>query len=154
MESKAEARYIRVSPQKARLVVDLIRGMQAGAALSALRATNKRIAPTVQKVLQSAIANVQNQISRRVSHYSLLCPFREQPLHLVPDCVFVATRPIRLGERLQHCSSGSKCGTPSPARSGRWRWNLKVRFKQSLQLFCVFPRNILGWRRRPKQETV
>ena len=61
MESKAEARYIRISPQKARLVVDLIRGMQAGAALSALRAANKRIAPTVEKVLQSAIANAQNQ---------------------------------------------------------------------------------------------
>ncbi len=61
MESKAEARYIRVSPQKARLVVDLIRGMQAGAALSALRTVNKRIAPTVEKVLQSAIANAQNQ---------------------------------------------------------------------------------------------
>jgi len=60
MESKAEARYIRVSPQKARLVVDLIRGMQAGAAVSVLRATNKRIAPTVEKVLQSAIANAQN----------------------------------------------------------------------------------------------
>jgi large subunit ribosomal protein L22 len=60
MESKAEARYIRVSPQKARLVVDLIRGMQAGAAVSALRAANKRIAPTVEKVLQSAIANAQN----------------------------------------------------------------------------------------------
>jgi large subunit ribosomal protein L22 len=60
MESKAEARYIRISPQKARLVVDLIRGMQAGAAVSALRAANKRIAPTVEKVLQSAIANAQN----------------------------------------------------------------------------------------------
>jgi large subunit ribosomal protein L22 len=35
--------------------------MQAGAALSALRAANKRIAPTVEKVLQSAIANAQNQ---------------------------------------------------------------------------------------------
>ena len=58
---KAEARYIRVSPQKARLVVDLIRGMQAGAALSRLRATNKRVAPTVEKVLQSAIANAQNR---------------------------------------------------------------------------------------------
>ena len=61
MEAKAEARYIRVSPQKARLVVDLIRGLQAGAALNTLRATNKRIAPAVEKVLQSAIANVQNR---------------------------------------------------------------------------------------------
>ena len=61
MEAKAEARYIRVSPQKARLVVDLIRGMHAGAALNTLRAANKRIAPTVEKVLQSAIANAVNR---------------------------------------------------------------------------------------------
>ncbi len=58
---KAEARYIRISPQKARLVVDLIRGQKAGAALTTLRTTNKRIAPTVEKVLQSAIANAQNR---------------------------------------------------------------------------------------------
>jgi large subunit ribosomal protein L22 len=60
-QSKAEARYIRVSPQKARLVVDLIRGKQAGAAITTLRTVNKRIAPTVEKVLQSAIANAQNR---------------------------------------------------------------------------------------------
>jgi large subunit ribosomal protein L22 len=58
---KAEARYIRISPQKARLVVDLIRGQQAGAARTTLRSTNKRIAPTVLKVLESAIANAVNR---------------------------------------------------------------------------------------------
>ena len=57
MTAKAEARYIRVSPQKARLVVDLIRGLQADAARVTLRTTNKRIAPAVLKVLESAIAN-------------------------------------------------------------------------------------------------
>jgi len=61
MEARAEARYIRISAQKARLVLDLIRGQQAGAALNTLRATNKRIAPTVEKVLKSAIANAQNR---------------------------------------------------------------------------------------------
>src|ERR1043166_1067110 len=60
MQAKAEARYIRISPQKARLVVDLIRGQKAGAALTTLRTTNKRIAPAVEKVLQSAIANAQH----------------------------------------------------------------------------------------------
>ena len=59
--SRGEARYIRVSPQKARLVIDLIRGQKAGAALVTLRTTNKRIAPTVEKVLQSAIANATNR---------------------------------------------------------------------------------------------
>ncbi len=57
MEAKAEARYIRISPQKARLVVDLIRGMKAGDAIATLRTTNKRIAPAVEKVLHSAISN-------------------------------------------------------------------------------------------------
>ena len=60
MEVKAEARYIRISPQKARLVVDLIRGRKANDAIITLRTVNKRIAPTVEKVLHSAIANAQN----------------------------------------------------------------------------------------------
>jgi large subunit ribosomal protein L22 len=59
--ARAEARYIRISAQKARLVVDLIRGEQAGKAISILRMTNKKIAPTVEKVLRSAIANAENK---------------------------------------------------------------------------------------------
>lgn len=61
MEVKAEARYVRVSPQKARLVVDLIRGMRADEAITVLQTTNKGIAPTVEKVLRSAIANAENR---------------------------------------------------------------------------------------------
>jgi len=61
MQSKAEARYVRMSPQKVRLVVDMIRGQKAGTALNILRATNKRIAPMVEKVLRSAIANAENR---------------------------------------------------------------------------------------------
>lgn len=61
MQSRAEARYIRVSPQKARLVVDLIRGRRADEALTILRNTNKRIAPAVEKVVRSAIANAENR---------------------------------------------------------------------------------------------
>jgi large subunit ribosomal protein L22 len=61
MEAKAEARFVRVSPQKARLVVDLIRGAKAGDAINVLRTTNKRIAPAVEKVLRSAIANAENR---------------------------------------------------------------------------------------------
>jgi large subunit ribosomal protein L22 len=59
--AKAEARYIRISAQKARLVVDMIRGRQAGDAINILSATNKRIAPAVEKVLRSAIANAENK---------------------------------------------------------------------------------------------
>jgi len=62
-EIKAEARYIRTSAQKARLVVDLIRGQRAGQAINILRATNKRMAPVVEKVLRSAIANAENRLN-------------------------------------------------------------------------------------------
>src|SRR3979490_2805598 len=61
MEARAEARYIRVSAQKARLVIDLIRGEKAGQAITILQQTNKRIAPTIEKVLRSAIANASNK---------------------------------------------------------------------------------------------
>src|SRR5271169_1402748 len=61
MEVKAEARYIRVSAQKARLVVDLIRGRKANDAIITLRTVNKRIAPAVEKVLHSAIANATSK---------------------------------------------------------------------------------------------
>ena len=61
MEAIAEARYIRTSPQKALLVIDLIRGQKAGDAINILRTTNKRIAPSVEKVLRSAIANAENR---------------------------------------------------------------------------------------------
>ena len=61
MQARAEARYLRVSPQKARLVVDLIRGLKANDALVVLQTTNKRIAPTIKKVLQSAIANANDR---------------------------------------------------------------------------------------------
>jgi large subunit ribosomal protein L22 len=61
MAVKAEARYVRVSPQKARLVVDLIRGRKAGEAITILKTTNKAISPVVEKVLRSAIANAENQ---------------------------------------------------------------------------------------------
>jgi len=60
MEARAEARYMKVSPRKARLVVDLIRGMLVGPAIAVLRNTNKGIAPAVEKVLKSAVANAQN----------------------------------------------------------------------------------------------
>ncbi|MGA2434820.1 MAG: 50S ribosomal protein L22 [Bryobacteraceae bacterium] len=63
MEARAEARYLRVSPQKARLVVDMIRGRRAGEAINILRAVNKRIAPAIEKVLRSAIANAENRSS-------------------------------------------------------------------------------------------
>ncbi len=58
--AKSEARYMRISAQKARLVIDMIRGRKAGDAINILSAVNKRIAPAVEKILRSAIANAEN----------------------------------------------------------------------------------------------
>ena len=57
MEFRAEARYMRVSPQKARLVLDLIKGRSAEEARNTLAFTKKRVAATVAKLLQSALDN-------------------------------------------------------------------------------------------------
>ena len=59
-EAKAVHRMIRVSPQKLNLVAQLIRGKPAARALNDLEFSNKRIAETVRKCLQSAIANAEN----------------------------------------------------------------------------------------------
>ena len=57
MEVKAVAKYIRISPQKARLVADVVRGMDAGQALTTLRFMPKKGAAIIRKVLESAVAN-------------------------------------------------------------------------------------------------
>ena len=61
VEARAIARYVRLSPQKARLVVDLIRGKDVGSALHTLRFTRKRAAHEIEKVLRSAIANAEQK---------------------------------------------------------------------------------------------
>ena len=61
IEAVARAQHTRVSPQKARLVVDLIRGQRAGDALQILRYTKKRVARDIEKVLRSAIANAERK---------------------------------------------------------------------------------------------
>src|SRR5260370_16257697 len=61
IEAMAMARHVRMSPQKVRLVVDLIRGQRAEDALQILRFTKKRATRDVEKVLRSAIANAERK---------------------------------------------------------------------------------------------
>lgn len=62
MEAKAVVRNIRISPQKARLVADLIRGQQVETALNHLRFMPKKGARILRKVVESAVANAsQNE---------------------------------------------------------------------------------------------
>ena len=59
MEARAVARYVRVAPRKARLVVDLIRGKSVGDARAILRFSPRAAAEIVEKVLNSAVANAE-----------------------------------------------------------------------------------------------
>ncbi|MGM0410756.1 MAG: 50S ribosomal protein L22 [Bacillota bacterium] len=60
MEAKAVAKYIRISPRKARQVIDLIRGKDAQEAKAILRNTPKKASEPISKVLKSAMANAEN----------------------------------------------------------------------------------------------
>jgi large subunit ribosomal protein L22 len=62
MEAKALARFIRISPQKARLVADLVRGSSVDEALKTLRFMPKKGAGILRQVIESAVANAsQNE---------------------------------------------------------------------------------------------
>lgn len=58
-EARAILRYVRISPRKARVIVDMIRGQPASKALAMLRYTPRAAAKVVEKVLRSAIANAE-----------------------------------------------------------------------------------------------
>src|SRR6202041_662014 len=64
-EFRAEARFQRTSPQKAKLVLDLIKGLRVEKAINTVAFTNKRIAPVVEKVLRSAVQNAQHLSDER-----------------------------------------------------------------------------------------
>lgn len=68
MEAKAVAKTIRIAPRKVRLVVDLIRGKQAGEAFAILRNTDKAASNVLEKLLKSAIANAEHNYNLDVTN--------------------------------------------------------------------------------------
>ncbi len=63
MEAKARARYIRISPRKARIVANLIRNKDVGEALEILSFTRRAAAQPLKKLVESAIANAKQASS-------------------------------------------------------------------------------------------
>lgn len=59
MRSKASARFSRIAPRKARMIADLVRGRDAAEAIQLLQFTNKSGAPVLKKIIESAVANAQ-----------------------------------------------------------------------------------------------
>lgn len=87
-EFRAEARFQRVSPQKARLVLDLIKGRGVEEALNTVAFTKKAVAPLVEKVLRSAIQNA-NHLSQ------------EQGLDVDLDSLYVKSAIANEGPRMK-----------------------------------------------------
>lgn len=72
MKVQAKAKFIRISPRKTRLLVDLIRGMSIQEARAQLQVSRKLAATPVLKCLNSAIANAQNNFNQDVSNYKVV----------------------------------------------------------------------------------
>jgi large subunit ribosomal protein L22 len=87
-EYRAEAKFQRVSPQKARLVLELIKGRRVGEALETVAFTKKGVAPLVEKVLRSAIQNA-NYLSQ------------ERNLDVDVDNLYVKTALANEGPRMK-----------------------------------------------------
>jgi large subunit ribosomal protein L22 len=87
-EFRAEARFQRVSPQKARLVLELIKGRKVEEALNTVAFTKKGVAPLVEKVLRSALQNA-NYLSQ------------EQGLDVDVDNLYVKTAVANDGPRMK-----------------------------------------------------
>lgn len=78
MESKAVLKFARLSPQKARLVADTVRGEPVDRALSILRFSRTKAAGVVRKVLESAIANAENNEGADVDELRVSSIFIDQ----------------------------------------------------------------------------
>ena len=78
MNVKATAKYVRMSPRKTRLVVDLVRGMSVAAARHQLQFSQKAAAKPVLKVLNSAVANAQNNNSLDTTDFIVTAAFVDE----------------------------------------------------------------------------
>lgn len=78
MEAKATARFVRVSPRKARIVIDQIRGKSVPAAREILKFTNRGVAEVVEKTLNSAVANAESNQHLRVDNLVVKAAFADE----------------------------------------------------------------------------
>ena len=108
MEARANAKYIRISPRKVKIICDLIRGKDAGTAMAILMATPKAGSEIMIKLLKSAVANAENN-------------FEMDPERLYISETFVGPGPIlkrfrpraqgrayRINKRTSHITVGVK----------------------------------------------
>jgi large subunit ribosomal protein L22 len=102
MEVKAIARGLRIAPQKARLVADLVRGKPVAKALDILNFSNQKGAVLIRKVLESAIANAENNEGADVDELRVHRIFVDEGVTLKRIMPRAKGRADRISKRSSH----------------------------------------------------
>ncbi|HEU4663545.1 50S ribosomal protein L22 [Dokdonella sp.] len=102
MEAKAILRSARISPQKARLVADQVRGMPVGRATNLLQFSDKKAAHLIKKVLLSAVANAENNLGADVDELKVARIFVDEGAILKRMHARAKGRGSRISKRTSH----------------------------------------------------
>jgi large subunit ribosomal protein L22 len=102
MEAKAILRSARISPQKARLVADQVRGLPVGRATNLLQFSDKKAAHLIRKVLLSAVANAENNLGADVDELKVSRIFVDEGAILKRMHARAKGRGSRISKRTSH----------------------------------------------------
>ena len=102
MEAKAILRSARISPQKARLVADQVRGLAVGRATNLLAFSDKKAAQLIRKVLLSAVANAENNLGADVDELKVARIFVDEAPMLKRMHARAKGRGSRISKRTSH----------------------------------------------------
>ncbi len=102
MRTQARARYLRHSPYKVRRVADLVRGKPVWEAQSLLAHVNRGAAPAVLKVLESAVANAENNLDLDIDHLEVAAIYVDEGPTLRSFRARARGRVTRIRKRTSH----------------------------------------------------
>ena len=102
MEAKAILRGARISPQKARLVADQVRGLAVGRATNLLQFSDKKAAHLIKKVLLSAVANAENNLGADVDELKVAKIFVDEGAIIKRMHARAKGRGSRISKRTSH----------------------------------------------------
>ncbi len=102
MEAKAILRSARISPQKARLVADQVRGLPVGRATNLLQFSDKKAAHLIKKVLLSAVANAENNLGADVDELKVSRIFVDEGAIIKRMHARAKGRGSRISKRTSH----------------------------------------------------
>jgi len=102
MEARAIARYIRISPRKVNIVIDLIRGKKVCEAFAILKHTPKAASPVLEKLLKSAVANAENNHNMNVDKLYISEAYATQGPTLKRYRARAKGRGVRILKRTSH----------------------------------------------------